>query len=101
MNKATVVNDLLTFIKKCPSAFHTVDTVRERLLADGYTELFVDDEWELVDGEKYFVTKNLSSIVAFRYNKKAKGFTVAASHSDFPSFRVKPSRDFLPSATAE
>ena len=91
MNKASVVNDLLTFIKKCPSAFHTVDTVRERLLADGYTELFVDDEWELVDGGKYFVTKNLSSIVAFRYNKKAKGFTVAASHSDFPSFRVKPS----------
>lgn len=91
MNKASVANDLLTFIKKCPSAFHTVDTVRERLLADGYTELFVDDEWELVDGGKYFVTKNLSSIVAFRYNKKTKGFTVAASHSDFPSFRVKPS----------
>ena len=89
-NKANI-NDFLSFIKKCPSAFHTVDTVRERLLKEGYTELFDYDDWSLADGGKYFVTKNLSTIVAFRYNAKGEGFTVTASHSDFPSFRIKPS----------
>ena len=91
MSNISTANNFLSFVKKCPSAFHTVDTARERLIENGYTELFEGDEWELSDGGKYFVTKNLSSIVAFRYNAKGEGFTVTASHSDFPSFRVKPS----------
>ena len=91
MNDTSKINEFLSFVKKCPSAFHTVDTVRARLLSEGYNELFLGDEWELSDGEKYFVTKNLSSIVAFRYKSGIEGFTVTASHSDFPSFRVKPS----------
>ena len=91
MNDTSKINEFLSFVKKCPSAFHTVDTVRARLLSEGYNELFLGDEWELSDGEKYFVTKNLSSIVAFRYKSGREGFTVTASHSDFPSFRVKPS----------
>lgn len=91
MKNTSIVNDFLSFVKNCPSAFHTVETVRERLLSEGYTELYESDEWELSDGGKYFTLKNLSSIVAFRYNAKGEGFTVTASHSDFPSFRVKPS----------
>ena len=32
-------NSLFKFIKNSPSAFHTVASVKERLVADGYTEL--------------------------------------------------------------
>ena len=83
-------NSLFKFIKNSPSAFHTVASVKERLVADGYTELCEGSAWSLVDGGKYFVTRNGSSIIAFR-KCEASGFIITASHSDSPAFRVKAS----------
>ena len=83
-------NSLFKFIKNSPSAFHTVASVKERLVADGYTELCEGSAWSLVDGGKYFVTRNGSSIIAFR-KCEARGFVITASHSDSPAFRVKAS----------
>lgn len=83
-------NSLFKFIKNSPSAFHTVASVKERLVADGYTELCEGSAWSLVDGGKYFVTRNGSSIIAFR-KCEASGFVITASHSDSPAFRVKAS----------
>ena len=83
-------NSLFKFIKNSPSAFHTVASVKERLVADGYTELCEGSAWSLVDGGKYFVTRNGSSIIAFR-KCEARGFIITASHSDSPAFRVKAS----------
>ena len=83
-------NSLFKFIKNSPSAFHTVASVKERLVADGYTELCEGSAWSLVDGGKYFVTRNGSSIIAFR-KREARGFIITASHSDSPAFRVKAS----------
>lgn len=83
--------ELLEFINQCPTAYHTVDTVSKMLLEYGYQELFESEDFELVDGGKYFVRKNGSSIIAFRYNDKKQGFMICASHSDSPSFKVKSS----------
>lgn len=83
------VNEFLKFIKKCPSPYHTVNTVRERLLAEGYRELFEEDDWQLSPNGKYFVCRNLSSIIAFRTRDELSGFVISASHSDFPAFCVK------------
>ena len=83
-------NSLFKFIKNSPSAFHTVASVKERLVAEGYTELCEGSAWSLVDGGKYFVTRNGSSIIAFR-KCEARGFVITASHSDSPAFRVKAS----------
>lgn len=82
-------NELFDFIKSSPSAYHTVDTVKQRLLSEGYTELYEGDLWELQPNGKYFVIRSGSSIIAFRNLENAEGYTVAASHSDFPTFRVK------------
>ena len=82
-------NTLFNFIKSSPSAYHTVDTVKRSLLANGYTELSEGDKWELSSGGKYFVVRSGSSIIAFRNIDNANGYTVCASHSDFPAFRVK------------
>ena len=83
------LNGLFAFIKKSPTAYHAVDSIKRELLLDGYTELFDAHEWKLCDGGKYFVAKNGSSIIAFRYNASANGFMICASHSDSPAFRVK------------
>ena len=45
------INGLFEFIKSSPSAYHAVNTVREMLDNEGYTELFECDRWKLaVDG---------------------------------------------------
>lgn len=82
---------LFEFIKKSPSAYHTVASVKARLVAEGYVELCEGSAWSLVEGGKYFVTRNGSSVIAFRCAANARGFVITASHSDSPSFRVKAS----------
>ena len=83
------VDGLFEFIKKSPSAYHAVNTVREMLDEAGYTELYESDRWKLAVGGKYYVVRNGTSIIAFRTVKDARGFMIAASHSDCPTFRVK------------
>ena len=63
---------LLSFIASSPSAFHTVKTVIDSLTANGYTELTESADWTLVPEGKYFVTRNLSSVIAFRIPAKGK-----------------------------
>ena len=81
---------LFDFIKSSPSAYHTVESVRRALLASGFTELYEADAWSLSPGGKYFVIRNGTSIIAFVNIPDASGYTIFASHSDSPSFRVKP-----------
>ena len=83
------VEGLFDFIKKSPSAYHAVNTVKEMLDNDGYTELFEGERWKLTVGGKYYVIRNGTSIIAFRTVREARGFMICASHSDSPSFRVK------------
>lgn len=84
-------NKLFEFIKRSTSAYQTVETVRGMLTEAGYAELFESELWSLENGKGYFVTRNGSSIIAFRYVEDARGFMIAASHSDCPSLRVKMS----------
>ena len=80
---------LFDFIKNSPSAYHTVDTVKGALAEAGYSELYEGAEWKLSAGGKYFTVRNGTSLIAFRMKKDVKGFMIAASHSDFPAFRLK------------
>lgn len=84
------VKGLTDFIKKSPTAFHAVAELKERLLADGFTELSENEKWKLKKGGKYFVTRSESSIISFKLPKSDyKGFYMIASHSDSPSFKIK------------
>ena len=85
----SVKQELFNFISDSPTAYHAVDTIKKELVANGYAELCEADEWALADGGKYFVVRNGSSIIAFKYKSGAASFNIAASHSDSPSFRLK------------
>ena len=81
---------LLEFIKKSPSPFHAVDTVRRVLDSAGFTELLESEDWELKAPGSYYVVRNGSSLIAFRLTgEDDSGFMIGASHSDSPTFRVK------------
>ena len=82
---------LLDFIRSSPSCYHAIDNIRRKLIEKGYIELSEGEDWSVEVGGKYFVTRNSSSIIAFRIPEHVVGgFMVVASHSDSPTFRVKP-----------
>ncbi|MCR5671099.1 MAG: M18 family aminopeptidase [Butyrivibrio sp.] len=84
-----ITERMLTFIDESPTCFHVVENIKKRLLADGFKELSEKDEWKLKKGA-YFVTRNDSSIIAFKIpGKDFKGFNMMASHSDSPTFKIK------------
>ncbi|MBR1912981.1 MAG: M18 family aminopeptidase, partial [Treponema sp.] len=92
--KKTAEN-MLRFIQKSPSCFHAVHNFAETLMAKGFTELKEEDEWHLEAGKNYFTTRNSSSIVSFKIPPTAefKGFSITASHSDSPSFKIKENEE--------
>ncbi len=84
------IKGLTDFIKKSPTAYHAVETLRQRLLSEGFTELSENEKWKLKKGGNYFVTRGGSSIISFKLPKSDyKGFYMIASHSDSPSFKIK------------
>ncbi len=92
--------ELLDFINNCPSSFHTINTISKTLSQNGYTELFEGKAWSLTKGGKYFVTRNLSSIIAFRIpENNFNGFLLTASHSESPAFKIKPDPEMTTEGT--
>lgn len=87
---STAINALMRFIEKSPTAFHAVASCAEILEEQGYLHLGEHDEWKLEACKGYYVTRNQSSIIAFRIPKGApRNFLVAASHTDSPMFKIK------------
>ena len=87
---STAINALINFIENSPSAFHAVASCAQILEEQGYTRLCEGDEWKLEAGKGYYITRNQSSVIAFRIpTGKARNFLVAASHTDSPMFKVK------------
>ena len=82
------VEKLCKFINSSPTAYHAVASVKEELIASGYTEISSADLASFTDGKKHFVISGSSSIIAFS-GRAEGGFMICASHSDSPSFRVK------------
>lgn len=91
---------LFAYIAASPTAFHTVATTAAALDAAGYIRLGEADAWTLSPGQGYYVTRNGSSIIAFRVpHPDFRGFMMAASHSDSPCFKIKENAE-LPGAGA-
>lgn len=84
------VEELFQFIENSPSCFHAIETIRKKLNAEGFIELVEGRSWQIEKGKKYYVTRNLSSIIAFKIPENdLKNFHIVASHSDSPTFKIK------------
>lgn len=84
------VQELFDFIQQSPSCFHVIENVKKQLTEQGFEELCENKNWQIKEGGKYFVTRNLSSVIAFKVpTKNFKSFHIIASHSDSPTFKIK------------
>lgn len=83
--------ELLRFLDESPSTFHMIAGIAARLERAGFQKLEETEEWELELGGRYYVIRNDSSLIAFHMGKHLEDyrFQIAASHSDFPTFKIK------------
>ena len=87
---------LLDFINRCPTAYHTIAALKEILKQNGFEELSEQEHWTLTSGGKYFVTRNGSSLLSFTLpsaNSSWQGLRVIAAHCDSPAFKLKDTFD--------
>lgn len=82
----------LKFIEKAKTPFHAVNAIASKLEMNGFSRLLESNMWDIRPGCKYYVTKNDSSIIAFTtpIDYSDLSFNIAASHTDSPTFKVKP-----------
>lgn len=84
---------LLDFLRTSPTPFHATRNIAARLLAAGFIPLYEGDSWQLEPGNRYLVTRNDSSIIAFVYGKLPlleSGIRLLGAHTDSPCLKVKP-----------
>ena len=89
--------DLLEFLDKSPVNFLAVDTVAKQLEQKGFRRIDPSQPMpSMKAGDIFYVTKNDSSLYAFRIGQKAlaeAGFHIVCAHADSPTFRIKPSAE--------
>lgn len=84
---------LSKFIDKSYSSYHCVIESTKILEEKGFKRINLEDTWKLKKGEKYYLTKGESSVVAFTLGEKLdiyKGFKIFAAHTDSPALKIKP-----------
>ncbi|CAK7336672.1 unnamed protein product [Dovyalis caffra] len=91
--ECSVASDLIDFLNASPTAFHAVEEAKKRLRNAGYEQVSEREDWKLESGNRYFFTRNHSTIVAFALGKKyvaGNGFYIIGAHTDSPCLKLKP-----------
>lgn len=94
-----MIKRLLSFLDASPVNFLAVKNIADTLAANGFRR--IDSALplgEVKSGDRFFVTKNDSSIYAFRIGNKPiadAGFHMICAHCDSPTFRIKPHAEML------
>ena len=90
--------ELIDFLYNSPSASHGVESVKCMLDNEGFKEIKESDKWNLKSGDKYYVIKNDSALIAFEVgneNIEEHGFKLIGAHTDVPGFRIKPNAQMI------
>ena len=88
-------NQALTeFLASSPTPFHAVAQMAARLADTGFERLDESEAWQLVPGGRYWLSRNDSSIIAWRMPARCalseSGFRMVGAHTDSPGLKVKP-----------
>jgi len=90
MNKQDFNEGLLGFLDASPTPFHATQNMAMMFENAGFIKLNEIDKWELEAGQKYYVMRNDSSIIAFTYPKTDFKYIMLGAHTDSPNLKLKP-----------
>jgi aspartyl aminopeptidase len=93
MEQSEFIGNLLDFIGSSPTAFHAVKNASDSLRAHGFHELHDQQNWGPLTPGGYFVSRNDSSLIAFRLSGEGLNDTImrmAGAHTDSPALKIKP-----------
>jgi len=81
---------LFNYISECATAYQAIGHTCDILDKAGYTHLSESSDWALEAGKGYYVTRNGSTLIAFRIPAKTfRGFMITAAHCDAPGLKIK------------
>ncbi|MBO5373792.1 MAG: M18 family aminopeptidase [Lachnospiraceae bacterium] len=87
------MTQLLELLEKGVSACHVVMAAEESLKKEGFTPLYMEKEWEIVLGGRYYINHHDTTLVAFTVGEnytQSDSIRLAAAHTDFPCLKIKP-----------
>ncbi|MGP1563116.1 MAG: M18 family aminopeptidase, partial [Filifactor alocis] len=84
--------DLMEFLDGGVSPYHAVESMKKRLEKSGYTGLDIKESWSLNRGGKYYVDLG-TTLIGFAIGENADRFRILGSHTDSPTFLIKPNAD--------
>ena len=94
-----MVQRLLHFLDASPVNFLAAKNISSELEQAGYRRFDPREALgEVKAGDKFYVTKNDSSVYAFHIGRKPMGeagFRMICAHCDSPTFRIKPNAEML------
>lgn len=92
--KTVILDEFFCFLEDCPSYFHVIQAMENRLKEAGFKKLSESDNLADLENGNYYIIRNDTGIAVFRYAKEnPKGFRIIGTHTDSPSLRVKPNPD--------
>ena len=93
-----LAKELIEFVNESPTAYHATSTVKNILDKSGYKELKEVEKWNINKGEKYYLIKNDSALIAFEIGTgeiEEEGFRLIGAHTDSPTFKIKPKSEMI------
>ena len=87
---------MLGFIDASPTPFHAAANVARQLQEDGFQQLNERAAWTLAPGDRRYVIRDDSTIIAFVVGSSAPadaGYRIIGAHIDSPNLRIKPNGD--------
>ncbi|MFD2190256.1 M18 family aminopeptidase [Pistricoccus aurantiacus] len=84
-------DSLLDFLERSPTPWHATANMAERLETAGFRRLEETRSWQLSPGDRIYVTRNDSSLIACQLPENPlAALRLVGVHTDSPGLRLKP-----------
>lgn len=88
---SSITTGLCDFIAKSPTPFHATQNLVQLFTKNGFQQLDESDAWQIKKNQAYVVTRNDSSVIAFRSGDDInQGINLLGAHTDSPCLKIKP-----------
>jgi aspartyl aminopeptidase len=85
--------ELFSFLRNCPTPFHTINHLENSFKQAGFIKVFENEDWNLDNGSGYYCIRDDSTIIGMKLAADSfwdKSWRMTTAHSDSPALQLKP-----------